>query len=157
MQANAMPTANEIFSRRTQPVSWSTATRAVLAMAIEMLPTIADDLGTDLVEHVSLALVDQEEALGAVRLVLAASLERLHEQHVENVRLKRRLGDLLDADRRRRHGRPGIVRSQVQGQVQVQAQGQHKLITGSTTTTTRPRTCPSTNARTGQAQGQATK
>lgn len=75
------------------------SSRAGIALGIELLPTIADDLTADLVEYLLLALVDRCDELRAVRSVLAAALAQSHTQHVEIIRLRRRLADVLDARR----------------------------------------------------------
>lgn len=99
--AGNMPTAEEIFGRRLTSAPWPSS-GAVLALGIELLPTIEDGLTADLVEHLLLALVDQDDVLLAVRTVLSAALEQSHTLHVKNVRLQRRLADLLDARRKER-------------------------------------------------------
>lgn len=98
---SGMPTAAEIFGPRPVPMLWPSS-RDVLALAIELLPTIADDLTADLVEHLALALVDRGQELRAVRAVLSAALTLSNTQHAEIIRLKRRLADLLDARQRER-------------------------------------------------------
>jgi hypothetical protein len=90
-----MVTADEMFTRRPAPTPWPSS-GAVLALGIELLPTIADDLTADLVEHLLLALVDRDDALLAVRTVLSAALEQSHAHHVEIVRLRDRHHRLLD-------------------------------------------------------------
>jgi hypothetical protein len=96
-----MPTADEIFGRQLAPVPWRSSS-LVLALAVELLPTIEDDLTADLVEQLVLALVDKDEELAAVRSVISAALEQSHGQHTEIVRLRRRLADSLNANRRDR-------------------------------------------------------
>ncbi len=94
-------TADEIFGRRLAPAPWP-ASRSVLALVVEVLPTIEDDLAADLVEHLTLALADRDDELRAVRAVLSSALALSHTQHVEIIRLRRRLANLLDARRRER-------------------------------------------------------
>src|SRR5437762_192734 len=96
-----MPTADEIFGRRLAPAPWPSS-RPVLALVAEVLPTIEDDLTADVLEHLALALADRDDELRAVRAVLSSSLALSHTQHVEIIRLRRRLADLLDAGRRER-------------------------------------------------------
>lgn len=96
-----MPTADEIFGRRIWPAPWPSS-RPVLALVVELLPTIEDGLTADLLEHLALALADRDDELRAVRAVLSSSLALSHTQHVEIIRLRQRLADLLDARRRER-------------------------------------------------------
>jgi hypothetical protein len=72
----------------------------VLDLTLELLPAMTDDLAADVCEQLSVAILDREEELRAVRSVLSASLAFSHEQHLEIVRLRRRLAELLDAQRR---------------------------------------------------------
>lgn len=96
-----MPTADEIFGRRPALTPWPSS-RAVLALVIEVLPTVEDDLAVDLVSHLALALVDRGDELRAVRAVLSSALALSHAQHAELIRLRQRLGHLLDARRQDR-------------------------------------------------------
>lgn len=91
----SLPTADELFTRRSAPAPWPSST-AVRALGLELLPTIADDLTADLVEHLSLSLVDRGDELRAVRSVLSAALALLHGQHVEIARLRAQHHRLLD-------------------------------------------------------------
>jgi hypothetical protein len=96
-----MPTANEIFGRRLAPAPWPSS-RPVLALVVEVLLTIEDDLTADLLEHLALALADRDDEGRAARAVLSSALALSHSQHVEIIRLRRRLADLRDARRRER-------------------------------------------------------
>lgn len=98
--ASSMPAVAEIF-RAATPVPWP-STRSVLDVAIELLPAIDDDLEADLVEALVLAIIDGEDESRAVRLVLSEALALAHAQHVEIVRLQKRVADLLDARRQPR-------------------------------------------------------
>jgi hypothetical protein len=93
-----MPTADEIFGRRIEPAPWPSS-RLRLALVVELLPTIEDELTADLLEHLALSLVDRDDELRGVRAVLSSSLALSHTQQLEIVRLRRRLADLLDARR----------------------------------------------------------
>ena len=95
---STMPTADEIFGPRIAPAPWPSS-RPVLALIVEVLPTIEDDLTADLLEYVALALVDRDDEVRAVRAVLSSGLALSHNQHVEILRLRQRLADLLDARR----------------------------------------------------------
>ena len=90
-------TPDEGLSQRAAPSKPSS--NAVLAIGIELLPTIEDGLMSDLVEHLLFALVERDETLLAVRSVLSNALKHAHGLHDENVRLRRRLAELLDARR----------------------------------------------------------
>lgn len=94
-----MVPVDAIFGRRPAPTPWPPS-RAALALVVEVLPAIDDALAADLIEHLALALVDRGDELRAMRAVLSSALEQLHTQHVEIIRLKTRLADLLDARRR---------------------------------------------------------
>jgi hypothetical protein len=96
-----MPTADEIFGRELAPAPWPSS-RPVLALVVEVLPTIEDELAADLLEYLALALVDRDDELRAVRAVLSSALALTHTQHAEIVRLRQRLHGLIDARRRER-------------------------------------------------------
>jgi hypothetical protein len=96
-----MPRADEIFGPQVTPAPWPTSL-PVLALVLEVLPTIEDELTADLLEHVALAFVGRDDELRAVRAVLSCALALSHTQHVEIVRLRGRLADLLDERRRER-------------------------------------------------------
>lgn len=98
---STMPTADEIFGSRIAPVPWLSS-RPVFALVVEVLPTIEDDLTADLIEYLVLILADRDDEVRAIRAVLSSALALSHAQHVEVIRLRRRLGDLLDARRRER-------------------------------------------------------
>lgn len=99
-----MLTADEIFARCPVPVLWPSSS-PILEIAIELLPTIEDDLAADLIEHIAVLLVDRDEGLHVMRELLSGAFAMTHTQHVEILRLQRRLADLLD-DRRR--GQPAL-------------------------------------------------
>ena len=99
MSDGLMPTANEMFGQRLAPAPWLSS-RPVLALVLEVLPLIEDELTADLLEQVVSALADRDDELRVVRAVLSAALGLSHTQHVEILRLKKRLGDLLEAGRR---------------------------------------------------------
>jgi hypothetical protein len=84
------------------PIDRAGRVKQVLAIAVEMLPTITDDLTADLVEHLARTIVDQEDALRAARQVVSTSLQLAHAQHTEIDRLRKRLADLLDERRQAR-------------------------------------------------------
>ena len=99
--AESTPTADEIFGQRPAPAPWQSSP-PVLALVVEVLPTIEDDLTADLVEYLALSLVDRDDELRAVRAVLSSALVLSYPQHTEIRRLRQRLADLLDARRRER-------------------------------------------------------
>ena len=80
------------------PAPWLSS-RPVLALIVEVLPTIEDNLTADLLEYVALALVDRDDEVRAVRAVLSSALALSHGQQATIVRMRRRLADLLDARR----------------------------------------------------------
>jgi hypothetical protein len=90
-----MVTAAEIFGPRQVPMPWPSS-RDVLAPALELLPTITDDLTADLVQHLTMALVDRHDELRAVRAVLSAALEHSHALTVDRDRLRDQHHRLID-------------------------------------------------------------
>jgi hypothetical protein len=94
-------TARDIFGRCPAQAP-RRSVRLLLTTAIELLPTIEDDLIADLVEHLACAIADQEQELGAGRAVLSQALELLHAQHIEIGRQQKRLAGLLDERRQAR-------------------------------------------------------
>ena len=98
-----MPTADEIFGPRIAPAPWLSS-RPVIELLVEVLPTIEDGLTAALLEYVALMLADLIDQLRAVRAVLSSTLALLHTKQAENVRLRRRNRDLLDARRLERTG-----------------------------------------------------
>jgi len=95
------PAATEIFDRQIAPSPWPSS-RDALDVAVAALPDIADALTADVVNALALSIVDLREELGAVRMVLSSALAHSQEQHVEILRLQRRLADVLDASRAER-------------------------------------------------------
>jgi len=83
------------------PAPWPSSA-AVIALVVEVLPTIEDALTADLLEYVALALADRDDEVRAVRAVLSSTLALSHAHDAEIVRLRHRLADLLDARRRER-------------------------------------------------------
>jgi hypothetical protein len=98
MSVNLMPTAAEIFGERIAPAPWLSS-RSVFALVAEVLPTVEDNLAAELLEHVALALADRDDEVRAIRAVLSSALALSHAQQAAIVRLRRRLADLLDAQR----------------------------------------------------------
>ena len=101
MTAGPMPTADEIFGQRLALAPWL-ASRPLIDLVVEVLPISEDGLTADLLEDVALALVDRDNEAVVLRELLSAALDLAHTQHVENLRVKRRLTDSLDAGRRDR-------------------------------------------------------
>lgn len=93
-------TAADVFRRAPAPMP-AAASRPVLDVALGLLPALEDDLAIDLVEQLAYALVDRDEELRAVRAVLSEALGLTYAQHTEILRLRRRLGAVLDAQRAR--------------------------------------------------------
>ena len=96
-----MPTAHDIFGSRIAPAPWL-ASRPVFALVAEVLPTIKDDLTADLLEYVALVLADRDDELRAIRAVVSSALALSHAQHIKVTRLRQRLADLLEGQRRNR-------------------------------------------------------
>jgi len=80
------------------PAPWSSS-RPIFSLVAEVLPTIEDGLTADLLEYVALTLADRDDELRAERAVQSSALTLLHTLQAENVRLRRRSRDLLDARR----------------------------------------------------------
>ena len=101
MSGELTPAASEIFGPRIAPAPWLSS-RPVIDLVVEIFPTIEDDLTADLLEYVSLVLLDRDDEARTVRAVLSSALALSRAQQAEIVRLRRRLADLLDARRRER-------------------------------------------------------
>jgi hypothetical protein len=100
---NAVPeapglTADDIFRQRPTIRLWRSS-RDVLALVVEILPRLDNDLARDLVEHLALTIVERDEELRAVRAVESFGLAQLHALQREVKRLGDRVARLL-ADRR---------------------------------------------------------
>ena len=96
-----MPTVDEIFGPRIRTGTLAVA-RPALSLVAAVLPTVGDDLTANLLEYVALALAHHDDEIRAIRAVLSPALALSHTQHVEILRLRRHLADLLDARRRER-------------------------------------------------------
>ena len=70
-----------------------------LALVVEAIHAVEDPLAVDVLEALGLALVDRGDELSAVRAALSAVLDHSHRQHVETLRLRTRLADLLNSRR----------------------------------------------------------
>ncbi len=75
-------------------IRWTTPdsawpSRPVLEVAVEVLPTIEDDIVAALIEQLALAIADLADELRSVRAVLREALAIVHSQHREIVRLRR--------------------------------------------------------------------
>ena len=97
----ALVTADEIFGRQLAPAPWPSS-RPVLALVVEVLPTIEDDLTADLLEHLALALADRETELRAVRHILSGALTEAHASQQEARRIRDRYHALIEARRAER-------------------------------------------------------
>ena len=93
-----MPTTDEIFGPRIAPAPWRSS-RDAIELVVEVLPTIEDGLTADLLECVALTLAERDDEVRAVRAVQSSTLALLHTQQAENVRLRQRNRELLDARR----------------------------------------------------------
>lgn len=78
---------------KVDPAPW-TRSRGLLTLAVELLPTIDDELVADLVEQLGLAVADRDEELQTIRELQFAMLDDLHLRDVDNRRLRRRLADV---------------------------------------------------------------
>ena len=77
------------------PAPWSHSS-PLIALAVELLPTIDDGLVVDLIERLALAVIDHNEELTAVRSVLSVALNLLHSERATNERLRAELYRLRD-------------------------------------------------------------
>lgn len=83
-------TADDIRWDCDGPAPWPDR-RAVLGLAIEVLPHVAgDDLSRRLVERLALTIADLQAETRALRETLAAATNMAHAQHVEIRRLRER-------------------------------------------------------------------
>jgi hypothetical protein len=87
--------ADEIFGRQLAPAGWRSS-RPVLALVVELLPTIDDALTADLLEHLALALLDRDDEVRALRAVLSSALALSHAQNTEAIWLQAALARLRD-------------------------------------------------------------
>lgn len=78
--------------------SWSAPTE-LIAIAIEMLPTIVADDVASLVELLVLALIEKTEDLEAVRAVQSLAFAVAYDNQRQEQRLRERYHALLDARR----------------------------------------------------------
>ena len=60
------------------------SSRPLMALIVEVLPVIEDDLAADLIEHLALAIIDRDDELRAVRSIQSAVLAHSHAQDAEN-------------------------------------------------------------------------
>jgi hypothetical protein len=80
------------------PAGWPSSDDALDA-AIALLPEIGDDLTADVIEALTLAIVELNERLDATRTAYSTTLKLLHVSQREAKRLRNRLDELLDAKR----------------------------------------------------------
>ncbi len=92
--------AADVQWRPSSRSSWPTSADAVL-VGRDALPHLDDDFGADVVEHLTATLVDVRDELRAVRVALSVTLDLLHSEQRETVRLRRRNSALLDERRAR--------------------------------------------------------
>jgi hypothetical protein len=76
--------------------------RPILSLVAELLPTVGDDLLVDLLDFLAISLADRTDELAAERTLRSVALNELQAQRMENLRLKQRLANSLDAQRRAR-------------------------------------------------------
>ena len=95
-----MPLRADEIGRELAP-SWGPPSARLLAVVLELLPTIADDLLADLVERLALTLVALDEEVRARREVQSVTLDELHRTQCENHRLRERVIQLSEALRQR--------------------------------------------------------
>ena len=68
------------------PAPWPSSD-SLLALVVELLPMIEDEVEADLVQRLGLALVERDEQVAAMRLVLSVALAALNDSHREKDRL----------------------------------------------------------------------
>jgi hypothetical protein len=88
-------TAADVCWRPSGAPPWPTSADVML-VGRDALPHLDDDLAIDVVEHLVVTLVDVRDELRAVRATLSASLDLLHREQREVVRLRRRNIEQLD-------------------------------------------------------------
>lgn len=79
---------------------------ALLALVVELLPLIDDDLTAALFEQIALELLERDSKLDAARFVLSEALALLHTLRAKLARLQARPDEPRDA---RRPGRTGVA------------------------------------------------
>ena len=80
---------------------WLSSSRLV-AIAVELLPMIEDDVAVDLIEQLTLLVVERDEQIQAQREVQSVALEELHGTRCENARLRDQVIEAREALRQRR-------------------------------------------------------
>ncbi len=110
LQDQAKPTgpSNSEVSIAPVPVQ---SRKTLLAVVIEAIPFLTGAVAVELVELLALAILDAESELTAIRTELLVALTLAHEQHVEMVRLRKRLVALLDEASERHRDRRSDRRS----------------------------------------------
>lgn len=78
----------------------------LLARVVDVLPTIENNRTADLIVQLSLALVNSAEELGILREMRSCALAHSYEQHVEVLRVRRRLADLFAERQNERQKQP---------------------------------------------------
>ncbi|MDO8679149.1 MAG: hypothetical protein Q7R30_11385 [Acidobacteriota bacterium] len=86
-----LPTNNQVVGALSKD--------ALLALVVEMLPLIDDDLTVAVLERIALDLLERNSELDAARFVLSEALTLTHTSNAEIARLKLRLAELHDARR----------------------------------------------------------
>ncbi len=102
-----MLTSSEAVLVRESDIRWTLdgvapwpSSRPLLALVVELLPAIEDDVAANLVEHLALALVDRDDALCAMRVVLSSALALSYTQHLAILRQRESIARLRDELRR---------------------------------------------------------
>ena len=81
--------------------SWGPSSARLLAVVVELLPKIDDDLLADLIEQLAVTLVARDERVRAIREVESVTLDELHRTQRENRHLHNRVIELVETFRRR--------------------------------------------------------
>ena len=88
------PTVVEIYWSLAS-ASWLSWGR-LLAIVVDILPTIRDDL----VEQLALGVAERDEEMNGVRALLSAVRDDRHRMHKEDTRLRRRLAEARSRERK---------------------------------------------------------
>ena len=79
---------------KSEPVSWSltsapwSSSSPLIALVVELLPTIDDEVEVDLIEQLAVLVVERDEQIRAQREIQSVCLDELHRMRCEIERLR---------------------------------------------------------------------
>ena len=92
---------SEQACRNLTPAPWRLSSLLV-ALAVEVLPTIEDEVAVDLIEQLAVLVVERDEQIRAQREVQSVALDELHGMRCENERLRDQVIEAREALRQRK-------------------------------------------------------